>query len=503
MYALDAKKYTKLTEFEPLLRRWIRLWLDGMHAGTHVHWRLSPFSVFGLAKTWRYLSSLDHWQPQRKAIISMASRRSRKGIFCEKMPSVADEPEKWEQFFTKQLDDQPSIVAEAIGAHRKGVIDPTLTSISQTDFWIALNDLASALIAEGYSTDDLFNRVMDGVIDEADIQGGTVTERLLGFLDYFGGPESREYIVWTTIHSDTRWSGVTAKRFSILQFEHPWDLHGQGPVRVFLQREGTKIPAIISRVQGTYSVKERHRLEALAALEQRMSSAAALGQLTLDASTDMVLSDHTDRKPWRYTRKPYALPMLSAHEGLRVAHAARELFDRPERVIDEVFRAFEHSGHAEFWETVPSAYHRLLRTDLGKAIHAYRARIGGVFKNHSVSDVPVAARIISDEVIGTHEQLLAKLRELDASGDEVLAERLDEVVCWRHFQRGLPLESKVYNSVHEFADLLRIAKGFRNALAHSSTVPLDMYAIAVYLATVMTYAFSCQRRDVGSLRTAV
>ena len=82
MYALDADKYTKLLGFESPLRRWIRLWLDGLHVGTHIHWRLSPFSVLGLAKTWRYLSSLDadKRRPQEKAIARMAHRRRGKDV---------------------------------------------------------------------------------------------------------------------------------------------------------------------------------------------------------------------------------------------------------------------------------------------------------------------------------------------------------------------------------------------------------------------------------------
>ena len=500
MYAFDRQRYLKLQAFEPPLRHWTRLWLDGLNSGTHIHWRLSPLSLLGLAKTWRYLSCLDRWGPQQAAIINMVERRRQNSSYRGQIPSSGSGLQQWHDFLAKQVDEQAQSTSDALSWHRQRIADSTLDTASHIELWAALSELFAVLALRGFSTDDLSNRVKDGVIDVSDLRGGTAAERLLGFLDYFSNTEPRTYVVWTKVVTDTEWSNTTCGRFSRIRLDHSWDLMGEGPARIFLQEGESRRPAIVSKIRGTHSVKERHRLQAIQELEKAMRAGSAFGTLSLDATTQMVLSDQPERAPLRYSRKRYAVPLLSSEDhsddALRVGRAAQELFDHPERVIDEVFRVFEHSGDAEYWEQVPRSYHRLLRTDLGFSVNAYRQRLHGVFKKCRPDAVPPATRLVCDvSSIKDHSELLKRITDVAPDEDAVIATRLEEIVRWPHFDASLPQHAKAYNSVHEIVDLLTISKGFRNALAHSRTILFDIYHVAVYLATVMLYVYSCYKRD--------
>ena len=79
--------------------------------------------------------------------------------------------------------------------------------------------------------------------------------------------------------------------------------------------------------------------------------------------------------------------------------------------------------------------------------------------------------------------------------EEVFLARLHEVVRWPHFDASCPADAKIYNSVHEFVDLLTISRGFRNLLEHAAAVPFELYHIVVYLALVTLHGFSCLKRD--------
>lgn len=501
MYVLDACEYSKWTTLPAAVRCWIRLWLDGTHAGTHVHWRLSPLSVLGLATIWDYFSALEQTYWQRRAIIRIADRRRHCTIYCGTMPATDAPVESWNSFFTTQIERAADITGRVLAWHRDRITDGTLPAVDAPQLWIALNELYATLTFRGYASDDLFSRVKDGVIDASGIKEESDSARLVGFLDYFANPTPREYVVWTMVLADTVWSNTSRRRFSSIQLQHPWDLRGDGPSRVLLQTDHGEKPAIISRLYGTHSIKERHRLAALKQLDDLMRSVPQLGRLSLDGTTQLVLANRTDRPPWQYARRPYAIPLLSDDsssdaDGLRVGQAAQELFDHPERVIAEIFRAWDHSGHSRFWETVPRSYHRLLRSDLRRVINAYRLRLGGIFNSWPVEKIPGEAQVIGDvAAIQDHEELLEHFSGHSNAVDEVFLLRLAEVVRWSHFDANFPAEGKVYNSVHEYADLLTISRGVRNALEHAATVPVELYNVVLYLALVMLHGFSCVVRD--------
>jgi hypothetical protein len=371
MYALDSQRYLKWQTFPPGFRYWTKLWIDGFHGGTHIHWHLSPLSLIGLARVWRYFSTLEHWKPQQGALIRMACRRRDRSYNAQLMPPFDASRRQWDDFFSclleKEADDRKAI----IDWHHERICEDGYFRDSQ-EVWHRINDLAGYLLAPGYSTDDLFNRVKDMVIDVQDIQEGTCTERMVLLFDRFRSPEPREYVVWTRVRSDTDWSKRLMNMFSRIFLESPGRLEGDRTVRAFLNVGSAIIPYVVIRLRGSHSVKERHRREALAMLDDTMRHAKPLGKMTLDAETQMLLIDEKHRSPWKYGRRRYALPMpldeINTPEGLRVGHAAQDLFDNPERLLDEVFRAVEHSKRLEeinaaapagtkAWHILSQAYH--------------------------------------------------------------------------------------------------------------------------------------------------
>lgn len=497
MYALNFDEHLAWSGMSQPVRRWTRLWLDGNHSGTHIHWRLSPLSVLGLSTLWELFLNLERCQPQEDAIRRMACRRRHCGSFLGSMPEWGAPREAWEGFFASQLQASSELLEDALTWHRCYVQEATSSKPPTTrELWVAQNGLCSALIVAGYSSDDLFNRVKDGVVDAARRTGRADVERLAGFLDYFRNPTPRDYIVWTLVHHDTSWDSRTLeRRFSSVALSHPSALKGDGPSFAWLQPSGTQTPVIVTKLRGTHSVKERHRLGALALLETRMRSSPALGRLSLDAETSYVLADNPFKEPWRYRRKRFALPMLSKQlapgDGLTVGLVAQEIFDRPVDVIDEVFEFLEHHGFRKFWRLVPPTYHSSLRTDLGKAIADYRSRLSGLFRKPEAETLPPDVKLLRDlDSLRDFAELQGALRSCADCPDSILADRLGELVAWPHFAQPFSAEDKAFNSVHEIADLMTLARGLRNARTHALPIPLSVHQIAVYLAMMMLYAWS-------------
>jgi hypothetical protein len=250
MYGLDLKEYLKWQELEPPFRQWVKLWLDGAHAGTHLHWRLSPLSVIGLAKTWQYLSRLESWRFQQEAIIRMADRRRKNGLYNGQMPNVDAERNEWNSFFSRQLQEWEQVTVNAVAWHRQRITESTLSRTSWYEIWAALNELWAVLVFQGYSPDDLFNRVKDGVIDAANLKRDTDADRLLGFLEYFSHAEPRTYVVWTKVWTDAVWSNAARRRFTTIRLQHPWDLIRDEPTRVFLLGDDDlETPMIVNKVK--------------------------------------------------------------------------------------------------------------------------------------------------------------------------------------------------------------------------------------------------------------
>ena len=499
MYAFDRIKYARLLEFSRSSRFWCRLWLDGLHQGTHFHWRLSPLSLVGLARTWRHFAGLNDWSYQRDAIIRMARRRL--GTSAHSLPTPSSsEFIAWKSFFEHVLGAEDEIRTSVLRWHRSRIEESRLDAEGPDRLWIHLNDLAAALTLYGYSTDELFNRAKDYVIDASAHQSGTSQDRLLKYLDYFLSPERRTYVVWTSVVADTPWLSTTLrKRFSTLTLDAPWQIGGARPVRAYLRRDGQEVPVIISLVDGTHGVSQRHRFAALQELDALMSHAKPLGHLKLEARTYMVLSTSPAKAPWFYSRRPYAIPLLEGTkanaDAKRLAGSAQQLFDDPVSVIDDAFQIFEHTGMKTFWNIVPPAYHRLLRRDLGFSILAYRRRLEGVYSKVPQDQIPQGAQLVADVAgIPDHVALLEMLCSKAPDEDPAFQHRLAEVVVWTHFQAGRTPQQMIYNTVHEFADLLTIARGFRNALHHSKLLTLDVYPIALYLAIGLLYAYSACTR---------
>jgi len=496
MYAFDRARYTRLLEFSRSNRLWCRLWLDGLHQGTHFHWRLSPLSLVGLARTWRHFSGLTDWKRQQEAIIRMARRRLQTSAHTFPTPPASTDFTAWQAFFDHILGIEDDIRTQALRWHRSRVEESRLDAKTPERLWISLNDLAAALTLYGYSTDELFNRAKDYVIDAKAQQAGSPKDRLVQYFDYFLNPEQRTYVVWTGVVSDTPWKSTTLrKRFSTLTFDAPWEVQGTGPARAYLRRDGREIPSIISLVDGTHGVSQRHRFAARQVLSDLMKHAKALGDLKLEARTYMVLSTNPDRAPWFYSRRPYALPLLEGAkvttDTQRLARSAQQLFDDPVSVIDDAFLIFKHANVTEFWNALPPAYHRLLRRDLGFSILAYRRRFEGLYSKVPREQIPVGAQIVGDvAAIGDHAALLQSLGSKAPDEDPAFQYRLAEVVTWKHFQQGRTVAQLTYNSVYEFADLLNLARGFRNALHHSKLLTVDVHPVALYLAVGMLYGYS-------------
>lgn len=492
MYALNFTEHMAWSRLSQPIRRWTRLWLDGNHDGTHIHWKLSPLSILGLSQLWLLLSGLDRRDPQEEAIRRMASRRRHRGSFLGCMPDWGASRHLWETFFSDQIEASADLPKDVLAWHRRYLDHASTSTPSHQELWVAQNELSAALILSGYSSDDLFNRVKDGVVDAAGRTPGTDAERLMLFLNYFLNPTPREYFVWTRVIHDTSWESRTLQqRYSRVLLSHPAELRGDGPTCLWIRQSNTQTPLIVTRLQGTHSLRERHRAGALALLEARMHSDHALGGLSLDAETTMTLTDNIS-KEWRYGRKRFALPMLEKSlvpdDRLMVGSAAQEIFDRPVEVIDQVFEFFEHRGYREFWRVVPPAYHSCLRRDLGKAIRDYRARLSGVFRNLKAEDLPADVKLLID--LTDFADLEVALSSRSDCPDVVLVERLKEVVTWPHFAASFPGEDKAFNSVHEIADLLTLARGLRNARTHSVPIPFSLHGFAVYLAMTTLYAYS-------------
>ncbi len=516
MFAPNLERYLRLQSFRPAVRTWIRIWLDGLHDGTHVHWQLSPLSVLSLGGLWPFLKPLTTWPYHLEAIISMASRRRALNRHFGTMPSSKDES-LWSTFFDAQPSHTDEMLRKITDWHRQWIVSGDTSPASLETLWLEMNELAAILMWRGYSTDDLFNRVKDGVIDPGESQGGTAEQRLDGFFDYFAKPEPRTYWVWTSVLSDTPLSRSQLSSFSHIRLDDPWQLKeenadgekeelgtkkgesGSNVARVLLKRDERLTPIIISKLDGTAAVKERHRTEALKELKSLMKASKKLGKLSLSAETQMVLSNDVARKPWRYSRKRYALPMLGPHvpdTGVgSVGAVAQELFDSPGAVILEVFSEFENLGTKEWW-TTSRDYHRCLRKDLGFSVQAFRKRIGGIFKKFPPADTPPAARVVGDvEGIRDFSELATTIRAIAPTEEDALLRRLDEITAWPHFDPDFPPNRHAYNTVHEISDLLSLARGFRNALTHKHPIPFHLHSIAVYLGAVLLQTYSSHVRS--------
>jgi hypothetical protein len=408
------------------------------------------------------------------------------------MPHVASDITGWQRFFELVLRAEDRIREVTVDWHRVRIKESRLQFEPPDRLWIFLNDLAASLLLYGYSTDELFNRAKDFVLDASELQEGTPRERLLKYLDYFLDREERVYVVWTPVVADTPWeTAALQRRFSGLTLEAPWHLRGTDPRLAYVRENGQKVPMILSRVDGTHGVAQRHRFQALQLLDDLMSREKSLGHLVLGAKTSMTLLSDFAKGPWTYSRRPYALPELDGantpHGAQRLARSAQQLFDRPVTVIDEVFQILEHAKAN--WGNMRFAYTGHLRNDLGSAIHAYRCRFEGLYRKLPPSHVSSGVRYISNvSGIRDHERLLTVLRAEAPEADPAFLYRLHEVVDWHNGKGGNNADP--YDKASELPDLLVLARGFRNALHHTKPMTFDVYPIALDLAIGMLYNYS-------------
>src|SRR5258708_7483353 len=146
-----------------MARLWLKIWIDGLHVGTHLHWLLSPFSVIGLANIWSSFPADDRYSPQRKAICRMACRRRSSDLYLDGMPNADSGDPAWSAFFRQQLDERETLTSQLLDWHRdqltSGVATPHAVLLSRS------HELRAALALADYSTDDLFNMLKDTVLD--------------------------------------------------------------------------------------------------------------------------------------------------------------------------------------------------------------------------------------------------------------------------------------------------------------------------------------------------
>lgn len=503
MYALDLTAYARWQEFPPTARYFVKLWIDGLHVGTHVHWALSPVSVDALTYLWDFFAD-PKGKPQRAAIRYLAHLRRNPAFYAGLMPLPTASDTDWGAFFAQQ---KATLVARKndvlVRAMDLLVRAQPSNSVSSADASALAHELRAALAIAGWSTDDLFNRMMNYVVDPLGRSPLPPAQRLEAFLEYFRAPTDCSYIAWVPVVAQSDWSASQRRAFSTLRLDAATSYTGTRTVTAFVDGK----PIIVGRVDGPHSVPERARRNALQLLRMKMGPGIGLGPISLGATTYLVLTTDLTRPPWKYPNKVGELP-LELFEGSfptqALASSISALFDDPQGVIGAIFAEFEGGGHVPpsaapipSWTQIApmaNAYRWGLRTALGDALGAYVARLRALA--HKAEALPPLAgvRYYRERNDTERGAVLAELERAAPDEDVLLLEHLREVVSWRpSVAPGIvPLP---HDTVREIACLLVLAKGFRNKLQHAGAgpVPPELYGLMLYVAKTSLHAYASLR----------
>jgi hypothetical protein len=166
MHALPPARYDSWRNLPSSgLRRWTRVWVNGLYAGTHPHWGFQLISPSCLAHLWRTFApstSGDRIKAQRQAVRTLAALFQ--PIWCsDPPPPSCNTCAQWDGYFDGLHESDERVFQEAI-AFTKRCCDHGCPTPNWWEIKAQADILASALLHRGRTRRELLTFILNGLM---------------------------------------------------------------------------------------------------------------------------------------------------------------------------------------------------------------------------------------------------------------------------------------------------------------------------------------------------
>lgn len=500
MYQLNIKEFMKLKSASCAPHRfWLRLWVDSLHVGTHVHWAACPLSVPTLAYFWKFiLRQPTRFTGRQKTALKAMARRRQNHMFAGQMPEFSQPDTVWNDFFDLQRSSQEEL--------RKTAVEWHLNDLHRESNLRLITAMQASLISllglRELSTDQLFRGVSKIVLDADNHRASSVDANLVSLLEFYRDLPAREFISYTKLRIfdgvkvptsiKRRWSEVRAPTLD--------SVHEAGTHRVLLGPDLD--PYVVTRICAAGGVAERHRREGKVLYALRLQEHPQLRVYHFPPRSYFRVDE--PGAPEKYHDVDFKrLEIKLAERGdeagaLLVERAMEELIDDPEESLRNLmvgaevrWRRSNEMRHTD--DILRDAYRWGLRRKIGEDFALFLKRAQGIGRDPRFSRRSVLG-VLADWNWKQEKDfalLHGRLSEVCAGDDDELTPlRLGELVNW-YSEVGVNA-SYLYdrcNTWYEIADLIALARGVRNSATHSRSDDYELYGAKLYLAKVVIEAF--------------
>jgi hypothetical protein len=494
MHALSPARYDSWRNLPSSgLRRWARVWVNGLYAGAHPHWGFQLLSPACLAHLWRTFASSpdgDYTKAQRQAVQTLAEL-FQPAWRSDPPPPSGNGRTQWERYFECLRDTDQRVFEEAI-AFTKRCCYPDCPRPKWAETKVQADILASALLHRGRTRRELLTFVLNGLMSMSP------PAPLLGNADLLAQMwEQKAHLTAYTVITELRWLKPLS-RTSLREQLSPITVWSDllSPLQldqiIFCILADNARTFAVSRhiAQHPESCVDAHRHATLERLRQRAKTAA---NISLSSATHLQRADCLGAEPLLESKDSSeeirdSLIRTTGEAPDAYLEKSLGLFrDFPEQAIELLCNRCEHLFHTQWPVALSRAYRSSLLSAARRHLVGHLLQLAHTWDNTQIV-VPewirylIYTRAAPKQDIG-FEEVGKRMRADEISQDDLVAATLAQLA-----------DGSLHHCAYIYSTLM-ITRGLRNKMTHypSQVTEFPLY-LRQRLFLVLAHAYAAAIR---------